>query len=191
MINLLPNETKKQIRAARANSIVLKCLLVAIIAVAILAGACATTYYLISQNNSDNNTQTGTISQSEIDNQYSAALAKVTSIDNDMQKTKNVLDGQIKYSEIILAIATNLPAGLTLDSISLKHSDINSGTSIQMDAHGSKSFNASTLSDDPGFENNNPELFSEYRLISKEQNANDGTSTIKFSLKINYTRGQN
>ena len=108
-----------------------------------------------------------------------------------MQQTKNVLDNQIKFSKIILAIASNLPAGVTIDATSIRLSDINSGTSIQMDAHGSKSFNASTLSDDPGFVKNNPELFSEYRLISKEQNTSDGTSIIKFSLKINYSRGQN
>ena len=38
MINLLPNETKKQIKAARINGIIVKYLLVSIIAIIILGG---------------------------------------------------------------------------------------------------------------------------------------------------------
>lgn len=191
MINLLPSETKKQIRAARINNIVIKCLSVIVVAMIILGGACSAVYYLISKQDSENNTQTNISSQSEIDSQYDTALTKATNIDNDLQKTKNILGSQIKFSKIILAIAANLPSGVTLDSVSMQYDNINSGTAIQIDAHGDKTFNASTLSDDPGFVKNNPELFSEYRLISKEQNASNGTSTIKFSLKINYTQGQN
>lgn len=191
MINLLPNETKNQIKAARINSLLIKCLLVTIAAFLFLACACGGTYYLTQKNNSSASKQSSAAAQAKIDTDYNQALTTATSIDNDMSKTKNVLDNQVKYSKIILAIAASLPTGVTLDSISMKYNDINSGTALQIDAHSIKSFNVSTLSDDPGFQKNNPELFSEYRLISKEQNVSDGTSTIKFSLKINYPRGTN
>lgn len=191
MINLLPNDKKVQIKAARVNALLIKCLLVAFIAFLFLAGACGGTYYLISQNKSSSNNQTDNTNQEIIDADYSKAFASASLIDTNVTTIKNTLDSQIKFSKILLAIAANLPTGVTLNTFSIKSSDINSGTALQFSVHTAKSFDTATLSTDPGFQTNNPELFSEYKFISKELNSSDGTSTVNFSMKINYPRGIN
>lgn len=181
MINLLPDEIKNQLRAARINTALIKCILIVIIGAAFLGGAILFT-------NKDN-TGSGIANQQSIDNQYNDYDQQAQSLDAKVSDAKSVISNQIDYSEILTALADSLPDTVSLDSVSLSSTNINSGTAIEINAHGSKKFIASSMNSDPGFSSKHPNIFSDYKFISSEKDSKDGTTSIKFSLKINYSKG--
>lgn len=181
MINLLPNETKTQLKAARINTLLVKFLLILIVGGAFVGGA-----ILYSNMNSNSNDAT---SQNSINEQYRQYNEQATGIDSKIAEAKSVLSSRINFSEIMLAITESLPDSVALDSISLNTSNVNGSTSVEFNAHGSKKFVSTSMDSDPGFESKYPTMFSDYRLISSQKNAKYGTTNIKFSLIINYSKG--
>lgn len=132
MINLLPSETKKQIRAARINVNLVKYLIFSIFAATFLALACATIYLFIINTKPVNNSTT-TINQSDstnydiAKNQYDTLLASFTA-------AKPIVDQQIAYSSIITNIGAALPSGVILSNLSLSSSKLSTPLTLQLKA---------------------------------------------------------
>lgn len=170
MINLLPDETKRQIRAARMNSKLLSYLMLLIIAVIFLAIATAASAYLLSDMKSNNE-----VNSSET-TPYSLATAKADTIKNSLSTADSVLNQQLSYSKIITGIASRLPSGTTLESLSLSNSAIGVPMTIQIY---SKSSENETL-----LKNNFQDLG--YELKSNTPNP-DKTSKYPFIISISIT----
>ncbi|MEP6710421.1 MAG: hypothetical protein ABJA64_01755 [Candidatus Saccharibacteria bacterium] len=117
MINLLPEDEQKQLRAGRSNTLLLRYNVALFVVAVVLIGAMGFTYYYLST------TQTG----------YEATIATNTSKEKDFTKVKTdaatfrselanakqLFDSQISYSKAVLAIAKLMPTGTVLSSIKL------------------------------------------------------------------------
>jgi len=133
MINLLPNETKRQIRAARINVNLIKYLIFSIFAATFLALACATTYLFIINTKPVNNNAAITTNQSNSTN-YDIAKNQYDTLLTNFTAAKPVVDQQIAYSTIVTNIAAALPSGVILSNLSLSSSKLGTPLTLQLKA---------------------------------------------------------
>ena len=117
MINLLPNETKKQLRAAHANVVLSRYLGILGIGGIFLLLACITSYIFLINNDpgSSNNTTSGQ-SGSQL---YSTNKDLVALLQRKLPTVKSILSQQVSYSEVITEIAEALPSGMVLNELSV------------------------------------------------------------------------
>ena len=125
MINLLPFDTKKQIRAARLNVILFRYIIILGFSAVFLFLACTTTYLFINSNNKNNETMNKTSS-------YSSLQRQVNLVRNDLEISRQIFDRQLSYSDVITKIASNLPTGTTLKSLALTDDSFGAKTNLQI-----------------------------------------------------------
>lgn len=117
MINLLPEDRKREIRAARANVLLLRYNFLAVGVVAALALLCAGTYVIL-QNNKQN--ALATISANE---QKTSTLADVRKAADEYRQNLTlagkIIDNGVSYTDIVIGITKLMPAGAVLDGLAL------------------------------------------------------------------------
>lgn len=117
MINLMPDDAKKQLRAARSNTNLLRYMLVLLFAAAFIGLILYGAYFLL--------TLTKDSAQSLIDvnadkaSVYSETKAQVDSLSASLSEAKGILDQEIPYSHVLVNIAQQMPAGTILDKLTL------------------------------------------------------------------------
>ncbi len=125
MINLLPYETKQQTRAARTNLILFKDVIILSISVGFLAVACFITYFFINN--------TALISKPTIVNTGSAAIqTESNTIKTNLANAKTVLGQHNYFSRVITQIASAIPNGSIINSLSLNEGSFGTTTNIQL-----------------------------------------------------------
>jgi hypothetical protein len=129
MINLLPAERKRDIRAARTNVTLIIYNIVTFGAIVIL-GVFSLTFYILVQNK-----QASALSTTEDNNKKTAALNGVRlaadSYRNDLSFAKQVIGKSVSYTDVIIAITKLMPDGAILDSLSIQTSNFSQQTSFQ------------------------------------------------------------
>ena len=176
MINLLPDETKQEIRAARTNITLINYMIFLGLALVFLVLACSTTYLLL-LNSEETNEKNAAANQSKI-TPYSSVEAQANALTGSLATAKNVLDQSVSYSNVIIGIAAALPAGTTLDSLSLNNGTFGVPITLKMHSNSSdvtkleKNFNSNTA------------LFSGYKLQPVGQHDSSGYP-ITISITIN------
>lgn len=174
MINLLPYDTKKQTRAARMNVLILRYIFILLLSAAFLLLSCAVVYSSLKNNKI---TSTGIVN-----NTSSNTQAQASSSGTDIETAKNILDGQVSYSDVISGIATALPTGTVLDSLSLNNNSFGKTTNLKILSRSAD--NETKLKENF----NNSTLFSNYKLDSTSPNQNNSSGypyTINISITIN------
>ncbi len=117
MINLLPPEQKRQLRAARTNSLLLRYNTFLLGAAAFLALALITTYLYLST------AQAG--AQAAIDENkakvtsYAQVETQAQLFRTNLATAKQILDNDVAYTKIAVSIAQLLPAGTVLQNLNL------------------------------------------------------------------------
>jgi len=181
MINLLPSETKKQIRAARINVVLIKYLIFSIFSTAFLALACATVYLFIINTKPIDNSAQAKVNQSDSAN-YDAAKIKYDTLVASFSSAKSIVEQQVSYSTIITTIGATLPSGVILDNLSLSSSKIGSPMILQLKA-------TSTSAESKIKESfQNSTMFSGVSIQSSKSDSSDTTGypvSIDLSLVIN------
>lgn len=120
MINLMPIHEQKEIRAARANSLLMRYSILMLIATLFVLAALAFTYLSL--------TAIGRAADKEkIENQQKASGLVQTQVEaeklrNDLMSAKNLFDNEIKYSLIVTRITNLLPAGAAIDALHIETS---------------------------------------------------------------------
>ena len=132
MINLLPDETKQDIRAARANVVLLRYNLLTLAAAGGLVVICALWYVVLNANQSDAITQNQTNSQKAAD--YSETRAKAEAYRKNLATAKIILDNSVNYTSVISSIAALLPSGTVLNSLSVSSTDFNTQLTFTVQA---------------------------------------------------------
>lgn len=129
MINLSPYDLKKQIKAARANSLLVKYLIILMLASLFIGIICATFYVILEDSRPAPITATPAtktaVPQTADLNGYNQARIQATKINNDLQNAKNILSEQISYSAILTEIANILPSGTIIDKLDLSTNTLN------------------------------------------------------------------
>lgn len=179
MINLLPYDTKKQIKAARTNIVLLQYIVVLGIAILFAALAVAGSYLVLM-------IEQGTVDQALEQNSAKvvtpdSAQGQATIFRNELATSKSILDQQIIYSSVITSLGSLMPSGVILDSLSLNDSSF--GATVELKARAKSEDLESKLKDNFS----NSRIFSNYTLISKNNdNGYVGYPTsISFSVTLN------
>lgn len=122
MINLLPYEKKRQMKAARHNIILVKCLMFLISAVIFLSLA-----YFYSQSIVD---QYAKNLKLDINTSDEEAIKQSIVITSTLINIESLINNNLKYSDIIFDISNNLPDGVILADLTINQDLIQSGLSL-------------------------------------------------------------
>lgn len=117
MINLLPPDSKSQIRAARSNRMLLRYNLLLLVALIFLIAAIGTVYVSLI-NTRVAAEDTIAFNQSKVTD-YAAIQTQAASFRQNLSSAKQILDSDVAYTGVILEIAQVLPSGVVLDTLSL------------------------------------------------------------------------
>ena len=128
MINLLPPEEKRQLRAARTNTLLLRYNLSLVGAVVFLGLAIGVTYVYLS------NTK---VSAETLISENRARVADFAEVQTqadvfkaNLATAKQILDNEVVYTKVMLAIAALLPNGTILDKLSLDSQTFGTETTL-------------------------------------------------------------
>ncbi len=170
MINLLPYDIKRQIRAARTNTILIRSLFFLGCGTAFLVVACMTTYFFIT------NSQEATTNSLKTTNS-AAITSQVNTIKTNLASVNQILNDQISYKTVLIGITNALPSGVIVDSLSLSNNSFNEETAIKLHATSSSVTNE--------LKNNFQEssLFSSFTIESATTDKN-GTADYPIAITI-------
>lgn len=119
---------KKQLRAARANVLLLRYMVLTAAAAGFLAVAIVTVYVLMTtiKTGAENAV---TENQSKIAN-YASIEAEAARFRANLATAKTILDKEVVYSKAILSIAQAIPGGVVLDNLNLDAKTFGSPTTF-------------------------------------------------------------
>lgn len=186
MINLLPDDTKKQIKAARLNSILVKYLFILLFASAFLILSCLGVYILLinSKPKAATSHQTSSTSSSQSNqSEYSIAKSQLDTITTNITNSKALLQNQVSYSNIIVSIGENLPPNVVLANLSL--SNTNLGTPIVLSAKAKSSSDVAKTKDSL----QKSQIFTNVGIQGEKTIPNDSTGyPISFSINLTINK---
>lgn len=181
MINLLPDDTKKQLQAARTNTILIRYIMTVISAALFLGLVIFGAYYIM--NNSKNIAESTITNVKTSNSSYSPTTTKSNTFVSDLSVAKKILAKEISYSNIITSLINALPTGVVLESpFSINSTNINTPITLKADAKLS--------SDEVSLKNNlqSSPTFSNYSLQSVNSNSDTSSDypyVITFSITVN------
>jgi Tfp pilus assembly protein PilN len=117
MINLLPPEEKRQLHAARSNTLLIRYNILLLGVVAFMGVAIAVTYVYL---NTTQQAAKQTITENDAKvTQYAPVQAQAEQFRQHLTTAKQILDNEITYSKAVTAIAKLIPSGVILENLSL------------------------------------------------------------------------
>lgn len=123
MINLLPYDFKSKISAARANSIIIRYIVVLLIS-GIFIGLASFVVYYLNQSTLDKISNGGTASSSNVGLQDQELKQADTYIKELKSFQDNILSNEIHYSSILNSLSTSMPSGAIIDQLELSSNNI-------------------------------------------------------------------
>lgn len=180
MINLLPDESKKEIRAARTNVTLLKYIFVLGAGVVFLAAIAGSIYFIL--------LGTQTSAESIIKNNqsktsaYSSAQEQAQALRAGLANAKAILDKEVRYSKVITGIAALMPEGAVLDSLSLSPATFGTPTTLTIYAKSTEA----ALAVKNNFQTS--ALFSNVTFVSISSGAQGGSYPITASLSLTINK---
>lgn len=131
MINLLPPDTKRQLRAARSNRLLLRYNFLLIGAFVFLLAALGVVYMYLSNTKS---VAEATITDNRAKvSDYATIQAQANTFRQNLSSAKQILDDDISYTKVILAISKVLPSGVVLNTLSLDSKAFGNPTTLAAD----------------------------------------------------------
>jgi hypothetical protein len=161
VINLLPDDAKRQIRAGRTNVILLNYIIITILAVLFLFGATAASYFVL--NNTKTNAEVVIKDNRARSTTFVSVQKQAESFRTTLASTKKILDKEIVYTKLITSIAGAMPNGVIISTLALSPSILGAPTTLQ--AYGKTTADALKLKDNfqksPLFSNVNFQIVSQ------------------------------
>ena len=128
MINLLPPDNRRQLRAARSNLLLVRYNVGLTLAAAFLGLVTLAIYFILSgmQQAAEQNIASN---QAKVSN-FSTVQAEADAYQKSLTEAKSLFDEEIQYSKLYLEIANTLPSGTALDTLELDASTL--GTPLEL-----------------------------------------------------------
>lgn len=183
MINLLADESKREIRAARTNVKLVNYIGVLGLGVAFLAVISVGVYFVLMNSQaeaekllSQGKTKTAT---------YTSIEAQGQALRNSLSSAKTILDQEVVYTKILTSIAALIPAGVVLDSINLSPTTI--GVPITLQFYAKTTQDTLTLKD--SFQAS--PLFSSvsFQTLSSTTSGKSSDYPVSTSLNVTINKG--
>lgn len=175
MINLLPVDEKRQLRAARSNTLLIRYNFFLLGVVAFLGIATTITYVYLTTAKA-NAEQTITESRAKVGN-FAAVQAQADTFRSNLTTAKQILDQEVAYTKVILEIAQLLPSGVVLKQLNLDAKTF--GTETVLAAHAKSYDNAIALKE--AFEKST--IFSNVHFQSI--NTGDSAQSAGYPITVN------
>ena len=179
MINLLPPDEKRQLRAARTNLLLVRYNIFLLGAVAFIGLAVAVTFFFLAAAKSD--AERSMKDNEEKVGQYAKVDTEAKQFRKNLATAKQILDNQVTYSKVITNIAQLLPSGVILQNLNLDAQTFGTETSLVAQA---KDYDAAIALKD-SFQKSS--LFSDvhFQSISSSESAPNGYPiTVNLSVTI-------
>lgn len=176
MINLLPPEEKRQLRAARSNSLLLRYNIFLIGAVLFLGVAVGITYVYLSTTKTNAESIIGE-NRAKVTS-FASVQAEADVFRGNLTTAKQILDNEVVYTKVMLAIAALMPSGTVLDKLSLDSQTF--GTQTILAARATSYDNALKLKE--AFQSS--PLFSDVHFLSI---TSGGLSPYSLTVSLNVT----
>lgn len=183
MINVLPPEEKKQLRAARSNSLLIRYNILLVGVFVFLALAIGFVYIYLS-------TTKTTAEKLIVENEskvvaYSEVSKQAEEFRKNLSVAKQILDREVTYTKTVVDIAQAIPSGVVFDSLSLDADTFGTEKTITAQA---KSYNRAIALKD-AFQAS--DLFSNVHFQSittgDDSGSNEGSSEYPVSVTLNVT----
>ncbi|RWZ78265.1 MAG: hypothetical protein EOT05_00670 [Candidatus Microsaccharimonas sossegonensis] len=142
MINLLPDSDKREIRAARTNTILGRYIIIILLACAFLVLLLAGSYIVLRQ--TKQSADRLILVNSTKASSYNSTKSQVDALNASLATTKTILDQEILYSNVLINIGQQMPAGTVLSSIALDAASF-TGTPLTLKAYAKTPDSATAL----------------------------------------------
>ena len=130
MINLLPDNTKRQIKAARTNVLLTRYIIIIGFAALFLAGVSITGYIILSGIKS--NAQLIIDANANKASEYGSVEADAASLQSSLASAKSLFDSEINYPLILTTIGSLTPQGVIVESLDLNATTLAAPIDIQV-----------------------------------------------------------
>lgn len=117
MINLLPDDNKKELRAGRANTVLRQYITIVLFALAFLAGLTGFAWVTLEQ--AKLNAQRRLEQSQQETNAFSETQKSAEEFRADLTTAKSILDKNIAYSHLMLRIADAFPNNIEISNLIL------------------------------------------------------------------------
>lgn len=124
MINLMPDDAKKQLRAARSNIMLLRYMGVLVLAALFLGLILYGSFFLLTLTK-DSAQQLIDVNDTKAE-EFSATRTQVESLSTSLAEAKTILDQEISYSNVLVNIAQQMPAGNVIEKMTLNSASFGS-----------------------------------------------------------------
>jgi Tfp pilus assembly protein PilN len=184
MINMLPPNTKQELRAARTNVTLLQYLLVLILAAGFIGSAVYGLQVYFSDTKENAEKLISLQGTPQVDESQPVEV-EAQAFRNNLLSARSILDSEIRYSEILLAIAAQLPEGVIIKEISLNRQALDQPLKLNIFA---KSTEAALKTESSFAER--PQVFSGFSLQSLSSSTSSDPEypvTASISFTINRT----
>lgn len=179
MINLLPEDDKRQLNAARTNTLLVRYNIALIAAIAFAGLAMAIVYFYL-------NTAMATSRQTISDNEakatgYAAIQSEASVFRSNLAIAKQILDAEVAYTKVAVAIAGLMPTGTVLDKLNLDSSTFGTPTVLTAQA---KSYDSALALKD-AFQKSS--LFSDVHFQSITTGGTGEANGYPYAINLNVT----
>lgn len=179
MINLLPDTEKRELRAARTNSLLIRYNVALVASILFLGLALTIVYYYLAM--AKGNAEI-TISENKAKAaNYAAVESEAQLFRNNLATAQQILDKEVSYSKVMLAIANVMPSGTVLDKLGLNSNDFGKPTTLVAQA---KSYDAA-LSLKDSFQKS--PLFTDVHFKSITASPASQSSEYAFTVNLEVT----
>jgi hypothetical protein len=128
MINLLPTEDQRQLAAARTNTLLLRYTILLSVFVVVLVIEIFGVYIVVNIGKAQNQ---NTISENNAKAaSYTSVKQQADTFRSNLATAKYILDKQVPYTTLMLALSQSLPAGSVIDKIALNPTTFGTPTTL-------------------------------------------------------------
>lgn len=142
MINLLSDEYKSELRAARSNLIIVRYIGIVLLAALFMCGALFISYSLLeaTMNSAEQRIQANDV-KADV---YSQTQQQVTALSAQLDQSKTILDQEVRYSQLLVKLGQIMPTGTVIGKLSLTSASFN-GQATPITAYAKTASEASSL----------------------------------------------
>lgn len=130
MINLIPHEDRRQLVAARTNTLLLRYVVLMGVFIGFLVIEMAAIYLFVSAGRTNNE---AIIQENEAKTiQYNDVKQQATLFQSNLATAKYILGKQVPYTTLMLALANSLPEGAILEKLSIDPATFDTPTTLSV-----------------------------------------------------------
>lgn len=182
MINLLSDERKNQIRAARTNVILLRYTGIIVLAIVFLMSVLFVSHSVLQQTMATTEERIA-INETRA-SVYSDTQQQVAALSAKLSEAKGLLDQEVSYATILTTLGKAMPQGTIVSSLAVNEATLNNGTPTEIIAYAKNDQAAALIQQNL----QSSGIFSNVSLSGTDTKAGIDAYPIKVTLSVTFNR---